>query len=129
MPMDRSRRAQPAEVTIAAVLLVLPVQTDTTGATKGKGGEMRFGYMTAVLLALTPATAWARPSTADAQLQAIYNTEWAWRQTEFARISDGLRSASDDHFPAVARGLGTPARLLDHRSEPHRAYSCGATFV
>ncbi len=72
---------------------------------------MRFGYMTAVLLALTPATAWARPSTADAQLQAIYNTEWAWRQTEFARISDGLRSASDDHFPAV-----TPADWARRRA-------------
>jgi uncharacterized protein (DUF885 family) len=64
---------------------------------------MRFVYVTAAaLLALAPATTWAQPSRADAQLKAIYDAEWAWRQKEFAQIVDGLRSKSDDHFPAVA---------------------------
>lgn len=47
-------------------------------------------------------TAVSSPTTADRQLKAIYDAEWAWRQKEFAQISDGLRSESDDHFPAVA---------------------------
>ena len=55
-----------------------------------------------VLVALAPATAWAQPSSADAQLKAIYDAEWEWRQKELAQIADGLRSKSDDHFPAVA---------------------------
>ena len=63
---------------------------------------MRFGHMIIALLALAPANAWARPSAADAQLKAIYDAEWAWRQNEFAQITDGLRSKSDDHFPAIA---------------------------
>ncbi|RYD18309.1 MAG: DUF885 family protein, partial [Lysobacteraceae bacterium] len=64
---------------------------------------MRFGFTAAtVLLALAPATAQPLPSTADAQLKAIYDAEWVWRQKEFAQIADGLRSKSDDHFPAVA---------------------------
>ncbi|WP_375271967.1 DUF885 family protein [Sphingomonas sp.] len=44
----------------------------------------------------------APASAADRKLKAIYDAEWAWRQKEFAQISDGLRSESDDHFPAVA---------------------------
>lgn len=40
------------------------------------------------------------PSSADRALKAIYDAEWLWRAKEFARISDGLRSKSDDHFPA-----------------------------
>jgi uncharacterized protein (DUF885 family) len=64
---------------------------------------MRFEYVAAtVLFALAPATAWAQPSSADAQLKAIYDAEWEWRQKEFAQIADGLRSKSDDHFPAFA---------------------------
>lgn len=64
---------------------------------------MRFGYRAAAaLLALAPATASAQPGAADAQLKAIYDAEWAWRQTEFAEVADGLRGKSDDHFPAVA---------------------------
>ena len=64
---------------------------------------MRFGYVTAtVLVALAPVAAWAKPSPADVQLKAVYDAEWAWRQKEFAQIADGLRSKSDDHFPAVA---------------------------
>lgn len=64
---------------------------------------MRFEYVAAtVLVALAPATAWAQPSSADAQLKAIYDAEWEWRQKELAQIADGLRSKSDDHFPAVA---------------------------
>ncbi len=41
------------------------------------------------------------PTSADRQLKAIYDAEWVWRQREFAQVSDGLRSESDDHFPAV----------------------------
>lgn len=44
----------------------------------------------------------APASAADQKLKAIYDAEWTWRQREFAQISDGLRSESDDHFPAVA---------------------------
>jgi uncharacterized protein (DUF885 family) len=73
---------------------------------------MRFGYMVATaLLALAPATALAQPAPADAQLRAIYEAEWAWRQKEFAQIADGLRSKSDDHFPAV-----TPADWARRRT-------------
>ncbi|WP_026326150.1 DUF885 domain-containing protein [Sphingomonas sp. Mn802worker] len=44
----------------------------------------------------------ATATPAEQQLKAIYDAEWTWRQREFAQVSDGLRSESDDHFPAVA---------------------------
>ncbi|WP_298809913.1 DUF885 family protein [uncultured Sphingomonas sp.] len=49
-----------------------------------------------------PPPAPAAATEADRRLRAIYDAEWTWRQKEFAQISDGLRSESDDHFPAVA---------------------------
>jgi len=62
----------------------------------------RTAFFSAIALAsATPVTA-APATDADKQLAAIYDAEWAWRQKEFAQISDGLRSESDDHFPAVA---------------------------
>ena len=64
---------------------------------------MRFGHLAAALLAVAPAAAEAQAGAADAQLKAIYDAEWAWRQKEFAQVADGLRSKSDDHFPSVAR--------------------------
>ena len=67
---------------------------------------MRFGHLATALLALAPAAAAAQTGAsaggADAQLKAIYDAEWAWRQKEFAQVADGLRSKSDDHFPSVA---------------------------
>ncbi|WP_425505778.1 DUF885 domain-containing protein [Sphingomonas hominis] len=53
------------------------------------------------LIGATPAVA-VGATPADQQLKAIYDAEWVWRQKEFAQISDGLRSESDDHFPAIA---------------------------
>lgn len=62
--------------------------------------RMALGLVIA-LAAATPLRA-APATPADQRLKAIYDAEWAWRQKEFAQISDGLRSESDDHFPAVA---------------------------
>jgi uncharacterized protein (DUF885 family) len=55
---------------------------------------------TALLIASAPAP--AAPGSADAQLRTLYETEWAWRQKELARLpdDDGF-SASDDHLPHV----------------------------
>lgn len=73
------------------------------------GWVMKNGFALVSVLALSvpttlfaQATAVSAPTSADRQLKAIYDAEWAWRQKEFAQISDGLRSESDDHFPAVA---------------------------
>ena len=48
-----------------------------------------------------PAAAAVAGNAADQRLKAIYDAEWAWRQKEFAQVSEGLRSKDDDHFPAV----------------------------
>jgi uncharacterized protein (DUF885 family) len=48
---------------------------------------------------------------ADAQLRAIYDAEWAWRQNEFARrVDDDPFSAGQDHLPKV--DAATQARRL-----------------
>lgn len=42
------------------------------------------------------------PSSADAQLRALYEAEWAWRQNEFARrVDDDPFSAESDHLARV----------------------------
>lgn len=41
--------------------------------------------------------------TADGQLEALYEREWAWRQRELARVRDARGTwARDDHFPDVS---------------------------
>ncbi|MGF7151453.1 uncharacterized protein (DUF885 family) [Sphingomonas zeicaulis] len=56
----------------------------------------------AALLALSAAPTAAVAETADAQLRAIYEAEWAWRQNEFARLEDDEAwTATADHLPKV----------------------------
>ncbi len=62
---------------------------------------LAIGVSTTPVMFGAPASAATVPSAADAQLKAIYDTEWQWRTKEFARVADGLRSKDDDHFPAV----------------------------
>ncbi len=67
----------------------------------------RHWAVTAGLSLLIPTSLMAQPvvatapTPADRELKGIYDAEWVWRQREFAQVSDGLRSESDDHFPAV----------------------------
>lgn len=49
--------------------------------------------------AIAPVNA-AAPKGADAALQAIYRTEWAWRQEQFADDEDSQRGVKD-HLPKV----------------------------
>jgi uncharacterized protein (DUF885 family) len=58
---------------------------------------------TAVLL-VAPAA--AAPS-ADAQLRALYDAEWTWRQAEFARITEDARSEPGDRLPSVTPAAQT----------------------
>jgi uncharacterized protein (DUF885 family) len=78
-------------------------------------GDMKYPVLTVALLALATAspsvaTAAVKTTGADAQLKAIYDAEWQWRQTEFAQITEGLRSKASDHFPAVTAADWTRRR-------------------
>jgi len=55
------------------------------------------------MLLFAPLPVHAAPTgSGDAQLRALYEREWAWRQQEFARRKeDDSFSASDDHLPRV----------------------------
>jgi uncharacterized protein (DUF885 family) len=55
--------------------------------------------LVAILAALLALPVAATP--AGDRLKAIYDAEWAWRQQEFAQVSDGLRTKDGDRFPGV----------------------------
>jgi uncharacterized protein (DUF885 family) len=63
-----------------------------------------FAVLALAFASVQPAIAQA-PSAAgpaDAQLRAIYEAEWEWRQNEFARrVDDDPFSAGQDHLPKV----------------------------
>ena len=53
-----------------------------------------------VLLALAGCSRSRLTSTADAQLRAIYTSEWKWRMQQLADDEDGTRPLAD-HLPKV----------------------------
>ncbi len=64
-----------------------------------------FLLLAALLNMAAPASAVVPPAaTPAAGVQArlaLFSEEWAWRQAEFAEISEGLRSEPGDHLPSV----------------------------
>ena len=42
-----------------------------------------------------------KPQSADERLKAIYSTEWAWRQQQFADDEDSPQKPVADHLPRV----------------------------
>lgn len=56
----------------------------------------------AAALLWAPAALAQTPSAADQQLQALYESDWAWSMREFAQIDDGEGGITDDdHLPSV----------------------------
>ncbi|SFR87937.1 DUF885 domain-containing protein [Sphingomonas jatrophae] len=63
---------------------------------------LAFAASGAIAAPAQPAAPAAAPGSADAQLRQLYETEWAWRQKELARLPDDEPwMAGDDHFPKV----------------------------
>jgi len=65
---------------------------------------MRVGVFTALLLAISVC---ADAAPADAQLKALYDSEWAWRMAQFADDENNTRPVPD-HLPSV-----TPAAQIE----------------
>ena len=60
-----------------------------------------------------------KPQSADERLKAIYSTEWAWREQQFADDEDSPQKPVADHLPRVEPGAQV-ARLKYWEDVQHR---------
>lgn len=66
---------------------------------RGLGVAMAIGMMTACSQHAGQVA--NKPQSADERLKAIYSTEWAWRQQQFADDEDSPQKPVADHLPRV----------------------------
>lgn len=79
-------------------------------------GLLLAGAMAAGLLATAPAA--AAPGDADAAFKTLYETEWDWRQDEFARADASDDDRLADHLPHV--DAASQARRLAYWQDVRR---------